>query len=87
MPTVSFVHSSKKSAEIVKACAAAKIECRHGHMYEPVLVREFTWCRDAFRLCTALGLNPTDGVVRVSLVHYNTEEEVQRLIVVLNDIL
>jgi len=46
------------------------IGIRHGHMY-------------AYHLCEALGLDPEDGVVRVSLVHYNTMEEVDRLIEVL----
>jgi selenocysteine lyase/cysteine desulfurase len=38
----------------------------------------------AYRLCEALGLDPADGVVRVSLVHYNTVEEIDRLIAVLD---
>ncbi|MGB5552461.1 MAG: hypothetical protein WBO74_18435 [Thermoanaerobaculia bacterium] len=44
---------------------------RHGHMY-------------AYRLCQALDLDPDDGVVRVSLVHYNTPEEIERLVEVLD---
>ena len=39
----------------------------------------------AHRLCTALGLEPEDGVVRVSFVHYNTVDEIDRLIEVLAD--
>jgi selenocysteine lyase/cysteine desulfurase len=38
----------------------------------------------AHRLCEALGLDPVDGVVRVSAVHYNTVEEIERLIEVLD---
>ena len=34
----------------------------------------------AYHLCEALGLDPEDGVVRTSLVHYNTIEEIERLI-------
>ena len=32
-------------------------------------------------------IDPQQGVVRVSLVHYNTEEEVEALITALNDVL
>jgi selenocysteine lyase/cysteine desulfurase len=32
-------------------------------------------------------MDPDDGVVRVSMVHYNTVEEVQKLIVALDTIL
>jgi selenocysteine lyase/cysteine desulfurase len=34
----------------------------------------------AYHLCEAAGLIPEDGVVRTSLVHYNTPEEIDRLI-------
>ena len=68
--TVSFVHSSKTSREITGVVDRSGIAIRHGHMY-------------AWHLCDALGLDPDDGVVRVSLVHYNTPDEVERLIEVL----
>ena len=68
--TVSFVHATKSSREIVAVVDRSGIAIRHGHMY-------------AYRLCEALGLDPADGVVRVSLVHYNTVEEIERLIEVL----
>lgn len=48
-----------------------EVAIRHGHMY-------------AYRLCEALELQPEDGVVRMSLVHYNTPEEIERLIEVLD---
>ena len=41
----------------------------------------------AYRLCQALGLDPDDGVVRASLVHYNTPEEIARLIDLLDNAL
>jgi cysteine desulfurase family protein (TIGR01976 family) len=72
--TVSFVHESKSSAEIADAAHARDIGIRNGHMY-------------AYRLCEALGLEPEDGVVRVSLVHYNTVEEIDRLIKVFETVL
>ncbi len=34
----------------------------------------------AYRLMEALDIDPEDGVVRASMVHYNTAEEVDRLI-------
>lgn len=68
--TISFVDDTRSSREIVAAARAAGIGIRHGHMY-------------AHRLCTALGLDPEDGVVRVSIVHYNTIEEIDRLLEVL----
>jgi len=69
--TVSFVHSEKSSGAITEVVDRSAIAIRHGHMY-------------AYRLCEALGLDPDDGVVRVSLVHYNTPEEVEQLIEVLD---
>jgi cysteine desulfurase family protein (TIGR01976 family) len=72
--TVSFVHERKSSREIVAAVDRTEIAIRHGHMY-------------AWHLCEALGLDPEDGVVRVSLVHYNSLEEIERLIEVLEEVL
>jgi len=72
--TVSFVHSSRSSRAIAEAVDRSDIAIRHGHMY-------------AYRLCQALGFDPEDGVVRVSLVHYNTPEEIARLIEVLDNAL
>ncbi len=65
--TISFVHEEKSSAEITAVVDRSGIGIRHGHMY-------------AYHLCEAAGLEPEDGVVRVSLVHYNTPEEIERLI-------
>ena len=72
--TVSFVHRSKTSREICDVVDRSGIAIRSGHMY-------------AYRLCEALDLDPADGVVRVSLVHYNTVEEIDRLIAVLDRVL
>jgi cysteine desulfurase family protein (TIGR01976 family) len=69
--TVSFVHHRKSSREITEVVDRSGIAIRHGHMY-------------AYHLCEALGLDPDDGVVRVSLVHYNSAEEIERLIEVLD---
>ena len=65
--TVSFVHDELSSSDIVAAVDTSGIAIRHGHMY-------------AYHLCEALGLEPDDGVVRISAVHYNTPEEIEHLI-------
>jgi cysteine desulfurase family protein (TIGR01976 family) len=67
VPTVSFVHAKRSSKEIALAANAAGLGIRYGHFY-------------AHRLAAALGLDPDDGVVRTSLVHYNSPEEVERVI-------
>jgi len=67
VPTVSFTHDSKSSKEIARGANAEGLGVRYGHFA-------------SHRLCTALGLDPADGVVRASLVHYNTMAEVERLI-------
>jgi len=72
--TISFVHKAKSSAEITAAVDRSGIGIRHGHMY-------------AYHLCEAAGLDPKDGVVRTSLVHYNTPEEIERLIEVFDAVL
>lgn len=73
-PTVAF-HSNKiRSAEIAKALIAAKIGVGHNHFY-------------AYRLIDALGIDPDDGVVRLSPVHYNSIDEVNRAVDVLDEVL
>jgi len=74
VPTISFVHETRRSREIVAAAHADNIGIRNGHMY-------------AHRLCESLGIDLEDGVVRVSLVHYNTMDEVDRLIEALDPVL
>ena len=70
VPTVSFVREGMSSSTIAPRGDAADVAFRFGHFY-------------AKRLIDALDLGP-DGVVRVSLVHYNTQEEVDRVIGVLD---
>jgi selenocysteine lyase/cysteine desulfurase len=72
--TVSFLHATRASREITAVVDRSEVAVRHGHMY-------------AWHLCDALGLDLEDGVVRVSLVHYNTTAEIERLIEVLDEVL
>jgi selenocysteine lyase/cysteine desulfurase len=51
---------------VTEAAARACIGIRDGHMYSP-------------RLMARLGLAKDSGAVRVSLVHYNTVAEINRL--------
>lgn len=77
--TVSFTHESRRSRDIAIAANERGLGIRYGHFY-------------AYRLCERLvegGLvhDVEDGVVRVSLLHYNTESEVDQLCDVLEDVL
>jgi selenocysteine lyase/cysteine desulfurase len=64
VPTIAFTVAGTPSAAVAEALAARGVGVRAGHMYSP-------------RLITRLGLMP-DGVVRASLVHYNTLDEIDR---------
>jgi cysteine desulfurase family protein (TIGR01976 family) len=68
--TVSFVDPDRRSDDIARQVNQASIGIRNGHMY-------------AVRLLEGLGIPPDPGVVRVSAVHYNTTDEIGRLIGVL----
>jgi cysteine desulfurase family protein (TIGR01976 family) len=74
VPTVSFTVDGRRSSEIPPACDARRVAIRYGHFY-------------AWRLIRDLGLLERDGVVRVSLVHYNAPHEVARLIEALDEAL
>ncbi len=71
LPTISFVLAGRASRSVPPLTDQAGIGIRFGHFYAPALVE-------------ALGLEPDDGVIRVSLAHYNTASEVRRLIEVLD---
>jgi cysteine desulfurase family protein (TIGR01976 family) len=71
VPTVSFVARGQTSRDVVLACNAEGHGIRFGHFY-------------AHRLVAALGLDPADGVIRASLVHYTSTEEVRGLVAVLD---
>ncbi len=73
VPTISFVVEGMKSSQIPILVDPHKIGIRYGDFY-------------ARRLITDLDLIETDGVVRVSMVHYNTLDEVDKLIRVLDQV-
>jgi cysteine desulfurase family protein (TIGR01976 family) len=64
VPTLCFTVAGVGASEIAERMAARDVGIRSGHMYSP-------------RLMARLGLMP-GGVVRASLVHYNTVAEVAR---------
>jgi len=74
VPTISFIVLDKKSSEIPVLVDKYNIAIRWGDFY-------------ARRLITDLGLTENDGVIRVSMAHYNTIEEVNKLTSVLDRII
>ena len=74
VPTVSFTVEGRASSEIPPLLDERGVAVRYGHFY-------------AYRLIRDLGLLDRDGVVRVSLVHYNSPAEVERLVEALDVVL
>jgi len=71
-PTFSFTVDGRLSSEIPPLLEASNIAVGCGRFY-------------ANRLVDALGVkNPEDGVLRVSFAHYNTMDEIERLITALD---
>jgi cysteine desulfurase family protein (TIGR01976 family) len=73
VPTFCFNLGAIDPAVVTTTLAQADIGIRDGHMYAPRLMRR-------------LGLDPDRGAARVSLVHYNTVEEIHRFRSVLLDL-
>lgn len=67
LPTISFVVTGRHSESVVRHMDQFNIGIRFGDFY-------------ARRLIESLGLQSQGGVVRVSMVHYNTVNEIDRLI-------
>ena len=67
VPTVSFTVKNRDSAEIVTRMDGTNIGIRYGDFY-------------ARRLSDRLKLQAHNGVVRVSMAHYNTLAEIDQLI-------
>jgi cysteine desulfurase family protein (TIGR01976 family) len=73
--TITFLPTNRKPGDIVKQLADQFIAVRNGHFY-------------ARRCIEGLGLEDVEeGVIRVSMVHYNTQEEVNRLVDGLHELL
>jgi cysteine desulfurase family protein (TIGR01976 family) len=72
VPTVSITHATLRPAELARQLGRRGLFVWHGNYY-------------ALQLTETLGLEP-DGMVRIGLVHYNTVEEVQRLLAALREI-
>ncbi len=72
--TVSFTVAGKRPEEVTSHLDRFGIGARHGDFY-------------ARRLVTALGLAEQGGVVRISMAHYNTADEVAKVIRHLDEIL
>lgn len=65
-PTVSITHARLSSHDLALRLASSGLFVWHGNFY-------------ALSVTQSLGLEP-DGLVRIGLVHYNTAEEVERLL-------
>lgn len=72
VPTFSISHRTLPSIEVARRLAAAGIYVWHGNFY-------------ALPLTETLGVEP-QGLVRIGLLHYNTQEEVNYLLDVLKTI-
>jgi cysteine desulfurase family protein (TIGR01976 family) len=70
VPTVSFTHARRKPADVAQALAAENIFVWSGHNFALEIVRQ-------------LGIDEAEGVVRIGLAHYNTTEEVDRVLTAL----
>ena len=66
-PTISFTVNNKSSKQISNKLIKNGIATRNDNFY-------------AWRCLKALGIDTEDGVVRISMVHYNTVEDVDKLI-------
>jgi cysteine desulfurase family protein (TIGR01976 family) len=67
VPTMCFNLREMAGAAVSAKCAEHDIGIRDGNMYSPRLLRR-------------LGVSPEVGVVRASLVHYNTVDEIHRFV-------
>ncbi len=74
VPLVSFVVEGRDASKIPPLLDRRRLAVRWGHFY-------------AYRAIRDLGLLDRGGVVRVSMAHYNTAAEVERLIAALDEVL
>ncbi len=72
-PTISFTATNRFSKKISDILVSKNIATRNDNFY-------------AWRCLKALGIDSHDGVVRLSLVHYNSSDDVNRLLGILDQI-
>lgn len=73
-PTFSLRIPGHDPAAVAERLTAHRICAAHGHFY-------------GYRCVEALGIDPARGVLRLSMVHYNTVEEIERLVSALDEVL
>ena len=66
-PTISFTHKNKTSKEVSDILINKNIATRNDNFY-------------AWRCLKALGINTNDGIVRLSMTHYNNLNDTEKLI-------
>lgn len=74
LPIISLRPRDGGCASLVEQLQKRNIACRSGHFH-------------ARRLLESLDIDPEDGVVRISFAHYNTEDEMWRLLEALKQVL
>ena len=72
-PTISFTSKSKTSKEVSDILVSENIATRNDNFY-------------AWRCLKALGIDTSDGLIRLSMVHYNNTADVKKLLNALNKI-
>jgi cysteine desulfurase family protein (TIGR01976 family) len=73
VPTVAITAADRTPAQLAEHLAAREIYAWNGNMY-------------ALELMERLGLQKSGGVLRLGLVHYNTPEEVDRVLAALDEL-
>jgi cysteine desulfurase family protein (TIGR01976 family) len=71
-PTIAFTHASRTPAEVAAYLGERGVCVWHGNYY-------------ALELSTALGREP-EGMVRVGILHYNSEDDIDRLLSLLAEL-
>jgi cysteine desulfurase family protein (TIGR01976 family) len=72
-PTISFTSKYKKSKEVCEILVSENIATRNDNFY-------------AWRCLKALGIDTSDGLIRLSMVHYNNSTDVKKLLNALSKI-
>jgi len=84
LPIISFTHKKIKSTEIVRHCANYNIVGRQGHFLSHSVLGAFGISNSTFYGPKSIeDKHSDDGVVRFSIAHYNTMNEIHRLVHIL----